>query len=147
MGAIQKADKESWFKASCIPGKYICSIYTPWKSFVNEITLASFGPEELRFTILPIARVPKDFYQKLVQNKAVQTDDNWKDFASQGQAKIRYKFEHSGNGFGFFTFENNSETTELKVEIEFTKKENVEALSPYTLNKPCLIVMPRNKES
>lgn len=147
VGAAQKADKESWFESTCVPGKYICSIYTPWISFVDEITLSSYGPEEVTFSALEEVDVPKNYYQKLVASKCVNDKTGWKDYASQGHHDIMYKFEHGSDGFGFFNFVNDSETTSLTVTIDFTKCQNLRPLYPYTFNNPMLIVPPKTTES
>jgi len=121
VGATQKANKEAWFEATCTPGRYICSIYTPWISFVDEITLASYGPEEIQFNILKETLVPTHYYQKLVVSKANRSESDWKDFSAQGHARIRYKFEHGNDGFGFFCFENETTDINMTVTLEFTK--------------------------
>lgn len=127
LGAIQKADKEAWFKTYCTPGIYYCSVYTPWKSFVNQITIATYGPQEV--TMKPISEkdIPFKYYQKLVENKAQKSTSVWKDFAKQGYADVKYKFEHGNDGFGYFYFENNSTDTELKCELTFTETVNLKA--------------------
>jgi hypothetical protein len=147
MGAIQRADKEAWFKASCPAGRYFCSVYTPWSSFVNEITLATYGPQLINLQSVSESSMPKDYYQNLVKDKALKDETGWKDYNAQSQPKIRYKFEHGGDGFGFFFFENNSESTEFNCTLEFTQTKNLCALPPYTFSKPCLMVPPMSSES
>lgn len=146
LGAIQKADKESWFKAYCTKGKYYCSVYTPWQSFVNQITIAAYGAASLDLKPVTQDAMPVNYYQKLVENKAQKSQAVWKDFGGQGHADIRYKFEHGNDGFGYFYFENKSPDTELKCELDFTETKNLKAQPPYTLNKPCIIVPSQSKE-
>lgn len=146
LGAMQKADKESWFKAYCTKGVYFISVYTPWKSFVNQITIASYGPETIHLKLLPNDQLPVNYYKKLVENKAQKSLSPWKDFDRLGYANIRYKFEHGNDGFGYFYFENKSLDTEFKCELDFTETSNIKAQYPYTLDSPCIIVPAQSKE-
>ena len=114
VGAVQKADKESFFKANCEVGKYVCSVYTPWKSFANEITLVAYGVAEVQINNIMSKDVPPNFYKNLVKSKASLDKLEGKDYSSQGEPNIKYKFEHSGDGFGYFFFENYSQATTIE---------------------------------
>lgn len=148
VGAMQKADKEAWLEANCIVGKYYCSVYTPWKSFVDEITISSYGPGELQFNPINESKIQKNYYHSIVASKSVSSNDSaWKNFSQQNEPKIKYKFEHGGDGFGFFNFINDSESTSMTVSLEFTKTQNIKPLYPYTFDNPMLIVPPKSNES
>ena len=147
VGSIQKCDKESWFKATCQKGTYYCSIFTPWKSFVNEITWSSYGPAEVHLTALDEKNISVSMiYQEMITDKACKDLTGFKDYAAQSEPKIRYKFEHSNDGFGYFYFENNSENTTISTTISFTKAQNLKALEPHDLNNPMLTLNPGQKD-
>lgn len=146
VGAVQKEDKEAWFEANCTPGTYYVSVYTPWISFVSEFTLGIYGPKEILISEVTNNSIPKDFYKKLVASKAEANDSDWKNFAVQGHTDIKYKFEHSNDGFGYFFFKNDSEDTDYQCTLEFTAHKNLMALEPYTFRNPILSVGPQESE-
>ena len=48
VGANQEAEPQTWFKGKCLPGHtYYAQLFTPWKSFVNQVTLTVYGPKEV----------------------------------------------------------------------------------------------------
>jgi hypothetical protein len=148
MGSVQKADKEAWFKSTLQPGSYYICMYTPWTSFVDLVTLASYGPEEITFTALEKHEEPANFYQKVVADKAANDDAcKWTPIAKEKYPNIRYKFSHSANGFGYLHFENEEADVAVTTEITFKKCKNLRALAPYSFDKPTMIIPPGSKET
>ena len=59
VGSTFKSEKDAWFKAVCKPGKYFVSIYTSWKSFVNECTLTIYGPNDSKINLIELTEKEK----------------------------------------------------------------------------------------
>jgi hypothetical protein len=48
VGANQEAEHQTWFKGECVAGHtYYTQVFTPWKSFVNQVTFAVYGLQEV----------------------------------------------------------------------------------------------------
>ena len=61
----------------------------------------------------------------LVQ-KANLDKSSMKYYEKQGEPNIGYMFEHCNDGFGFFYFENNSNSTTLTANVELLTMEGCE---------------------
>jgi len=148
VGGTQKADKDTWFEAVCGKGEYVLTVYTPWKSFVDEFTISAYGPEQLMISQINESEMPQNYYHKFATSKALgDLESGWKTFAAQGHSQIMYKFEHGSDGFGYFVFVNDSDNIGLTITLEFTKRQNLMPLYPYTFDSPMIIVPPKEKES
>lgn len=93
---------------------------TPWRRNVNQFTIASYGPGFVDFNISS-SRAPIDLLEKILCQKAKLQRDKLKYYHDQNEPKIGYMFEHCNDGYGFFYFENNSDSTVLTVTINLIK--------------------------
>jgi len=124
VGAIQKADKEAWFKATCEPGEYYCIVYTPWKSFTNEITWSSYGPQEIELRKITERELKPDIFTGVIQDKATRDQTGFNNYAQHGEPDIRYKYENGNDGIGYFYIENNSKGSTANITIDFVSLNN-----------------------
>jgi hypothetical protein len=149
VGANQEADSECWFKGECLPGHtYYVQLFTPWKSFVNQLTFSVYGPQEISLTKITRNDMNQthftDVFQEIAEFKG---DEGFQDFADKGHADIRYKFEDTDMGYGYFYFENMSKTTQLTVSVKITGSRGVVYGRPYDIEKtPMVIVAPESFE-
>jgi hypothetical protein len=146
IGGVSKSDKEMWFKGRCEPGRYIAYITTPWKRNVNEFGFAAYGPEFLQLRPLSESEMPKGFLEKCMIQKASKDRVGFNNYAAQGEPKISYKFENGTDNFGYFFFDNQSESTNLTATIEFTEMQDTEVLEPYSGRKPVVSVGPKEQK-
>lgn len=83
--------------------------------------MSTYGPGKVEFEAKTTSILPDDFVLKTLLNLAQQDKSNLIWYNGQGEPKIGYKFLHCKDGFGFFYFENGSESTSLKAEVELVK--------------------------
>ena len=119
----QSADKDSWFNAYCKVGTYYLILYTPWVSFVNEVTWSSYGPEDVALTCAHPSKLPHKLLQKAIISQINKLE--LKNFSKQGYSRIRYTYEKSDEGFGYFYFDNQSDATVADLSIELTRQDNI----------------------
>merc|ERR1711894_144593 len=80
-------------------------------------------------------------------DKAKKARDGWKDWGSQGQRDIRYKFENGNDGLAYFYFENNTPNVTANVTIDFKLLDRMEIQPPYTGQKKPKVVVPPNGDA
>ena len=128
----QSADKDSWFNAYCKVGTYYLILYTPWVSFVNEVTWSSYGPEDVALTCAHPSKLPHKLLQKAIISQINKLE--LKNFSKQGYSRIRYTYEKSDEGFGYFYFDNQSDATVADLSIELTRQDNIQLRHPFSRN-------------
>lgn len=145
VGGNQEASREAWFKAECLPGRtYYVQLFTPWKSIVNQVTFAVYGPQEISLTKIAKNDMNMTHFTDVFQDIAeFNEDEGFEDFKDRGHGDIRYKFEDTDLGYGYFYFENNSKDTQLTISVKTSGTKGVMYGRPYDKEKtPMLIVGP-----
>jgi calpain-15 len=130
--AFQKTDRVTWEKADLAPGKYVCSIWTPWTSFSRKITLSCYGPADVTFTTLPKDNeLAQSYYQQAGSGAASKNPDlKWFDIHADGEKKLSLKYVLPKNGFGYVYIKNDL-AKPWEVTLLWNKKENVLALGQF----------------
>ena len=121
VGSCSKKDKEYWFKASCKPGKYYASIFTPWESHSKTICFTTYGQEEIQARRLPKGSLRGEWVAEAIGTDAASDNTGWKDYAAQNYRDIAYKFVHGQTGLGYFAFKNNSRDTSLHCTVDLVQ--------------------------
>ena len=71
VGANQRAAHQTWFKGECVPGHtYYAQVFTPWVSFVNQVTFAVYGPEEVSVMKIEKSQINKPHFRDVFQGIA-----------------------------------------------------------------------------
>lgn len=92
---------------------------------MDQFTIASYGPELIDFDLKP-RLPPNNLLEKMLIQKACLDKGSMKYYEKQGEPKIGYMFEHCNDGFGFFYFENGSNSTTLTANVELLTMEGCE---------------------
>jgi len=150
IGALQEAKREAWFKAECVIGKtYYVQMFTPWKSFVNQITFTIYGRQEIKPTRLAKKDTDLAHMTDVIREKAYSNpEEGFNTWEENGHPEMVYKFEDTELGFGYFYFENSSEDTQLTVTINTKNSTGVVWGPPFDSDKvPTAIVSPGSFEA
>jgi len=78
VGSCSRKDKEYWFKASCKPGKYYASIFTPWESHSKTICFTTYGKQELQARRLPKGSMRAEWISEAIGADAAVSTEGWK---------------------------------------------------------------------
>lgn len=144
VGAIQAADWHTWCKADCFVGKtYYVSIFTPWKSCSKQISFYTYGKEEIQLQKTDKSKMDFVHLTDVFREKAYSNpDEGFTTFEDSGQPNIHYKFEDTELGFGYFYFENNTETTQMTVTVKTTGINGVVWGKPFESEKSPMVIVP-----
>ena len=139
-----KPDFENWVQLDVVPGQYVVSIKTPWKSFVNEFSFSCYGPECVAIELVNPNQIPQDFQQKALDNKA-KDDTNVQtfNFAKHGYPEIIYKFADDKQGHGYLFIENGTSNIVFEGIADFSASSGITLKAPFNGLKPSFSLQPK----
>lgn len=108
VGCVSKADKEMWIVSDLEPGHYVAYIESPWKRKVNQLTIASWGPAEVQFSVIPGDEIPKTLVKECMIEQIRKEGKPMKKYTAQRHPDIGYRFQNCNDSFGYFYYENDS---------------------------------------
>ena len=124
--------RDIWAKIELEEGSYLAIIYTNWNSANTQYSFWAYGPQNV-----PIKSVtdPSNrdkcldyLYNALIKDALTKTDD-WKHMGNPGFTDIRYRFQYSSTGYGYYIFDNAVDNVKLTAVLSM-QGENCEIVKP-----------------
>ena len=126
--------RDIWAKMELDAGSYIAIIYTNWNSANTQYSFWTYGPKNA---------VIKGVYDESCKDKcldylynalikdALSKTEGWTNMKSQAYSAIRYKFEYSSTGYGYYIFDNPVDSVTLTATVKM-EAENCMIIRPHS---------------
>ena len=131
---IQKSEREVFVRCACSnPGEYMAYIRANWKTNIDKFSISAYGPDQVVLEhVSPRAYLNGLSLNSIYKDRARKWAKPYKDFSEYGEPKIKYFFDETKDGFGYFYFVNDSDDdTGLLASVILKKMQNVELVAPY----------------
>ena len=124
--------RDIWAKIELEEGSYLAIIYTNWNSANTQYSFWAYGPQNVPIKSVTEAR-NKDkcldyLYDALLQDALTKNED-WKHMTNPGFTNIRYRFQYSSTGYGYYIFDNAVDNVKLTAVLSM-EGENCEIVKP-----------------
>jgi hypothetical protein len=104
-----EATRDPWLKTTLKAGSYFAIVYTNWNSANENLTFWAYGARNIS-----IRKVEKkenlekatEYMTSILIDKALASKDKWTAMSNPKLSQVRYKFEHTSDGYGYYIFDN-----------------------------------------
>lgn len=118
VGDICKKGGDGYFEYDCLPGTYYASVFTPWESHSNIITLSTYGPAKVIIKLEEDYFIKNEWIEEAIAYNQVKNDQ----LTPYYKNEIYFKFEKS-SAIGYIAFQNISTDVVMDLKASFNDSE------------------------